>query len=83
MHCYFLSQNDASNISIALYCEDCPKALRMLHSAMRHISDRVRPLLTHPLAFTTKEPAELKAFSVLARAAAQVAREFWTSKGVQ
>lgn len=81
MMCYFLSENEASDISVATQHVECPEALFVLLRAMFHISDRARLMFSHSLAGTNREPSELKAYSLLARAAARVAREFWQTKG--
>ncbi len=75
----FLCGNDSSNIAIALYCDDCPEALRMVWRAMIHSAEYVRPIMNHPLAFTNIAPPEFKAYGILCDAAAKIAREYWAN----
>lgn len=79
MFAYFLSGNESSDIAIALYCDDCPNALRTMRRVMVHMESQVRPLMNHPLACTNIAPPELKAYEIVARAASRIAREYWAN----
>jgi hypothetical protein len=78
---YFLSTRQGDNIAIALSCDDCPAGLRALYGAMRHQSPAIYALFNHPDFYTTKRPAPLAAYSILARKAAEIAGEYWQAKG--
>lgn len=81
---YFLSENDARAISCAVsdigrgkYDPPCPDGLRVLYSAMNHLSTEAWSMMSHPAVYTTAAPAIIKAYCVLATAAAKVANEYW------
>lgn len=84
---YFLSERDARDISLARteigrskLDLPCPEGLRMLMAVMNHLSPEVSALMGHPHACTNKAPAPIKAYSILCRAAAKIAREYWIAQ---
>lgn len=88
MYAYFLSQNEARDITLAAtdigrskLDPPCPAELTTLLHAMQQVAIDARPLMSHPLACTNKAPAPIKAYGILARAAAKVAREYWRLRG--
>lgn len=87
MYSYFLSENEARDITLAAtdtgrgkYDLPCPEGLVILLHAMAGVSREVYPLLSHPDFHTNRAPAPVKAYSILATAAARVAKEYWVAQ---